>query len=478
MVLLPTACKTEGEELAVWLEITTADGKSLSDTTIESSPQGEVIEITIASNTAWRISTSAEWIVPQQSSGEGSQGVMLEVGTTTQSRSGVVVVQLAEAEQVRRSFNIVQHAEGPEGPEGPEEPEDNEGADDNGGSEGSGDNEGSSDSGNENGSEDEGSSDDIVMTPDGTDDEGSSGGSDGADNEDGADNDGSNDDNTDNSDSSPDDDIVMTPDNPSDSGDTDDSEGNGETDNGESKEDDAEDSDGGNDSTGTEGSDDKEDSEDNNDPNNPDNNQGDNEGNGNGDNDNNNEDNNNNNEDNGSNNGGEGGNGNEDNNGNDTPAGDYTLIDHVGELAAGEYFIGGYQDGVLHLATEGMTVGHCNTTPYTLSADFSLTPAADATATTIHLEPSDEANGYYIRFSTQGYLTATAAGAGKLTFSNSRSHFWRFANHPDGGFILTQSGDIDVKLIISPHARINALLRSVAGEEDGNAVLLFKRNNP
>lgn len=466
MVLLPTACKTEGEELAVWLEITAADGKSLSDTTIESSPQGEVIEITIASNTAWRISTSAEWIVPQQSSGEGSQGVMLDVGTTTQSRSGVVVVQLAEAEQVRRSFNIVQHAEGPEGPE------DNEGAGDNGGSEGSGDNEGSSDSGNENGSEDEGGSDDIVMTPDGTDDEGGSDGSSNegsTDNEDGTDNDGSNDGNTDDPDSSPDDDIVMTPDDPSDSGDTDDSEGNGNTDNGESKEDDAEDSDSGNDSNGTEDSDDKEDSEDNNDPNNPDNNQGDNEGNGNGDNNNNNED-----------NGGEGGNGNgnENNNGNDTPAGDYTLIDHVGELAAGEYFIGGYQDDVLHLATEGMTVGHCNTTPYTLSADFSLTPAADATATPIHLEPSNEANGYYIRFSTQGYLTATAAGAGKLTFSNSRSHFWRFANHPDGGFILTQSGDIDVKLIISPHARINALLRSVAGEEDGNAVLLFKRNNP
>lgn len=449
MVLLPTACKTEGEELAVWLEITAADGKSLADTTIESSPQGEVIEITIASNTAWRISTSAEWIVPQQSSGEGSQGVMLEVGTTTQSRSGVVVVQLAEAEQVRRSFNIVQHAEGPE--------DNNEGAGDNG-SEDSGDN--------------KGGSDDIVMTPDGTDNEGSSGGSDGSDgsdNEDGTDNDGSNDDNTDNSDSSPDDDIVMTPDDPSDSGDTDDSEGNGNTDNGESKEDDAEDSDGGNNSTGAGGSDDKEDSEDNNDPNNPDNNQGGNESNSNGDNNNNNED-----------NGGEGGNGNgnENNNGNDTPAGDYTLIDHVGELAAGEYFIGGYQDDVLHLATEGMTVGHCNTTPYTLAADFSLTPAADATATTIHLEPSDEANGYYIRFSTQGYLTATAAGAGKLTFSNSRSHFWRFANHPDGGFILTQSGDIDVKLIISPHARINALLRSVAGEEDGNAVLLFKRNNP
>lgn len=460
MVLLPTACKTEGEELAVWLEITAADGKSLSDTTIESSPQGEVIEITIASNTAWRISTSAEWIVPQQSSGERSQSVMLEVGTTTQSRSGVVVVQLAEAEQVHRSFNIVQHAEGPEGPE-----DNNEGAGDNG-SEDSGDN--------------KGGSDDIVMTPDGTDDEGGSDNENGSDdsgnegstdNEDGTDNDGSNDDNTDDSDSSPDDDIVMTPDDPSDSGDTDDSEGNGNTDNGESKEDDAEDSDGGNDSTGTGGSDDKKDSEDNNDPNNPDNNQGDNEdsgsnnGGGNG---------------NGSNNGGEGGNGNgnEDNNENNTPVGDYTLIDHVGELAAGEYFIGGYQDDVLHLATEGMTVGHCNTTPYTLAADFSLTPAADATATTIYLEPSDEANGYYIRFSTQGYLTATAAGAGKLTFSNSRSHFWRFANHPDGGFILTQSGDIDVKLIISPHARINALLRSVAGEEDGNAVLLFKRNNP
>lgn len=469
MVLLPTACKTEGEELAVWLEIRLADGKSLADTTIESSPRGETIAITIASNTAWCISTSAEWIAPQQSSGEGSQSVMLEVGTTTQSRSGVVVVQLAETEQVRRSFNIVQHAEEPEGAEDNESAGDN-GSGDNGGSDGSGDNEGSSGSGNENGSEGESGSDDIVMTPDGADNEGGSGGSNDegstGGNEGGSNNEG----NSDDSDSSPDDDIVMTPDDPSDSGDTDDSEGNGDAENDESKENEGtDDSDSGNDSTGTEGS------EDNNDPDTPDNNQGGNESSG--DNDNNNEGN--------GNNGNESGNGNEGSNGNnenndetDTPVGDYTVIDHVSELAAGEYFIGGYQDDVLHLATEGMTVGHCNTTPYTLSADFSLTPVADATATLVYLEPSNEANGYYIRFSTQGYLTATAAGAGKLTFSNSRNHFWRFANHPDGGFILSQSGEIDVKLIISPHARINALLRSVAGEEDGNAVLLFKRNNP
>lgn len=43
--------------------------------------------------------------------------------------------------------------------------------------------------------------------------------------------------------------------------------------------------------------------------------------------------------------------------------------------------------------------------------------------------------------------------------------------------MLRQSGDIDVKLIISQNASSD-VLRSIAGDEDANAVIFLKINNP
>ncbi len=406
-MLLPTACSNEGESESAWLEIASAEDKSLANTTLDVDPRGEVLELKVKSNAAWHIASSVEWIVPTPSEGKGSQSLRIEIESTSQSRSGVVVVQLAEVNQVRRSFNIVQHT--PEGPEDSGDSDGDEGPEDSGGSEGD---EGSEDTENDIPmTPDDSSNDDIVMTPDN--ESGNDGGNEGG-------NEGSSEDAD---------------------GDKDADSDNTEGDNGGNTDDSNPDNDNGSDTP--EGGNENDD-------------EGNSENNGEGEND--------------------GGNDGANNNNPDPIIGQYSIIDHTSELAEGIYFIGGYQDATLHLATEGMTVGHCNTTPYTLSTDLDLIPAADAVATPIYLEASESPNGYYIRFSTQGYLTATAAGAGKLAFSNTRSHFWHFANHPDGGFILTQSGDIDVKLIISPHARIDALLRSVAGEEEGNAVLLFKHN--
>ena len=42
---------------------------------------------------------------------------------------------------------------------------------------------------------------------------------------------------------------------------------------------------------------------------------------------------------------------------------------------------------------------------------------------------------------------------------------------------MRQSGDIDVKLIISQNAQSD-VLRSIAGDEDANAVILLKINHP
>lgn len=156
------------------------------------------------------------------------------------------------------------------------------------------------------------------------------------------------------------------------------------------------------------------------------------------------------------------------------PTGAYSKIDNLSQLADEEYFIGGYQDGVLHLATEGMLVGHCKTTEYTFTESGDLLPTNEQSATPVTLEAAAD-NGYYIHFK-DGYLSATAAGAGKLTLTDEKSRYWIFSAHEDGGFVVRQSGEIDVQLIISPKAKNGALLRSVAGDEQGNAIILFRKN--
>ena len=156
------------------------------------------------------------------------------------------------------------------------------------------------------------------------------------------------------------------------------------------------------------------------------------------------------------------------------PIGAYSKIEKLSQLAAGEYYIGGYQDGVLHLATDGMQVGHCKTTEYIFTENGDLAPAKEQSATPVTLEAAAE-NGYYILFK-DGYLSATAAGAGKLTLTTEKSRYWIFSAHEDGGFVVRQSGEIDVQLIISPKAKDGALLRSVAGDEQGNAIILFRKN--
>lgn len=156
--------------------------------------------------------------------------------------------------------------------------------------------------------------------------------------------------------------------------------------------------------------------------------------------------------------------------------GDYTMVDKLQYLAEGHYYIGGYQDGVLHLATGGLTeVNHCKTAVFEFAEDGSL-KVGDVEPAEVVLEPTDKDNAYYIRFVEYGYLTARAAGAGKLQFKDEKSEYWLFSAHEEGGFLLHQSGEEDVKLIISQNAQSD-VLRSIAGDEDANAVVLLRINN-
>ena len=72
--------------------------------------------------------------------------------------------------------------------------------------------------------------------------------------------------------------------------------------------------------------------------------------------------------------------------------GNYTLIDRLQELGEGCYHIGGYQNGVLHLATGGLTsVNHCKTAVFEFSDEGSL--VSDADAAVVELEAAEEEDG-------------------------------------------------------------------------------------
>ena len=160
-----------------------------------------------------------------------------------------------------------------------------------------------------------------------------------------------------------------------------------------------------------------------------------------------------------------------------TPAEKYTEIKSLSELGEGRYYIGGYRDGQLYLATGEMTAQwHGTTAAYNYQqGEFSADEESDATHAEVILEQADNGKGYYIRFADKGYLVAIAAKAGALRFSDNPDNYWIFSQHAEQGFEVRQAGDIDVQLIISQTAS-DALLRSVAGDAEGLGIVLFRHN--
>lgn len=159
-----------------------------------------------------------------------------------------------------------------------------------------------------------------------------------------------------------------------------------------------------------------------------------------------------------------------------TPApdddGKYVMVKSLADLRAGTYHIGGYQNGCLYLACGGLTpVNHCNTAEFFF--DGETLKATAAAAAVVTLEAAGVENGYYIRFDGDGYLSASGSGAGMLRFTQSRAEYWLFSENASGGFDLLLSGDKFVRLVVSKTAT-EALLRSVAADEEGNAVVLIR----
>ena len=151
--------------------------------------------------------------------------------------------------------------------------------------------------------------------------------------------------------------------------------------------------------------------------------------------------------------------------------GDYGEALNLAAIHEGLYYIGGRRGEMLHLALgEISSLGHCCTAPFSFNEAGKPINEDGAQAAVIELGAAD--GGFYIYFEGCGYLIATSASAGALSFTDEPMAVWQFAESADGGFEVRQKGATSAQLIFSQRAQMD-LLRSIAGDEQGGGVRLF-----
>lgn len=386
--------KPSKETFVSTLTIATMEGAPMDGASIVLSNEGEQYSFFIKSNTEWIIGCNAEWVKLSTATGRGNSEVTLSADATMMSRSAVVIIYTLSGQQIRASFNVVQHANAEQ------EPEERPGQDTEDDPENQPEN-----------NPDEQPEDDPENQPEGNPEDNPEG----------------------NPEDQPEDDPNQQPeDNPEDQ-----PEGNPEDQPEDNPEDQPED----NPEQQPENNPDQQPEE------GPENESGNNTESG-------------------------------------TPNNSYTKIVDASFLQTGTYFIGGYQNGTLHLATEGISIenpsterkGHVHTTPYIYNdSDGTLSAVGREQAIEVRLEAASGQNSYYLYFIGEGYLMATENNTGCLTFTDEARYAWHFSN-ADEGFDIRQQGDIDARLIISRRAS-DRLIRSMAGDEDdGNPIVLFRKN--
>ena len=425
VVALFTICscsKPSKETFVSTLTIATMEGAPMDGASIVLSNEGEQYSFFIKSNTEWIIGCNADWVKLSTATGHGNSEVTLSADATMMSRSAVVIIYTLSGQQIRASFNVVQHANAEQEPEerpsqdtedDPEDqPEDNP-------------------EDNPEGNPEDQPEDNPENQPEGN-PEGNP-----EDNPEG----NPEDQPEDNPESQPEDDPENQPeDNPEDQPE-DDPENQPE----DNPEDQPEDNPEGNPENNPE--DDPENNPEQQPEESPENEPG-------------------------------------NNTESETPNNSYTKIVDASFLQTGTYFIGGYQNGTLHLATEGVSIenpsterkGHVHTTPYIYNdSDGTLSAVGREQAIEVRLEAASGQNAYYLYFIGEGYLMATESNTGCLTFTDEARCAWHFSN-ADEGFEVRQQGDINARLIISRRAS-DRLIRSMAGDEDdGNPIVLFRKN--
>ena len=441
VVALFTICscsKPSKETFVSTLTIATMEGAPMDGASIVLSNEGEQYSFFIKSNTEWIIGCNADWVKLSTATGRGNSEVTLSADATMMSRSAVVIIYTLSGQQLRASFNVVQHANAEQEPEErpgqdtEDDPEDQ--PEDNPDEQPEDDPENQPEDDPEDQPEDDPNQqpeDDSENQPENDPNQQPE------DNPEDQPEDNPEDDPENNPENQPEDDPNQQPeDNPEDNPEQQ-PEGNPN----QQPEDDPENQPEDNPEQQPENNPEQQPEE------SPENEPGNNTESG-------------------------------------TPNNSYTKIVDASFLQTGTYFIGGYQNGTLHLATEGVSIenpsterkGHVHTTPYIYNdSDGTLSAVGHEQAIEVRLEAASGQNAYYLYFIGEGYLMATENNTGCLTFTDEARCAWHFSN-ADEGFEVRQQGDIDARLIISRRAS-DRLIRSMAGDEDdGNPIVLFRKN--
>lgn len=424
------SCTKPSKEIVSTLTITTMEGAPMDGASIVLSSEGEQYSFVIKSNTEWIIGCNAEWVKLSSTTGRGSSEVTLTADATTMSRSAVVIIYTLSGQQIRASFNVVQHANAEQEPE--ERP--NQQPEDDPEDQPEDDPEQQPEDNPEDQPEDdpeEQPEDDPEQQPEGNPEQQPE----------------------DNPEQQPEGNPEDQPENNPEQQPEDNPEDQPEDNPGDQPEDNPEQETENNPENQPESNpedqpeNDPEDQPEENPEENPENEPGNNIESG-------------------------------------IPNNSYTKIVNASSLQTGTYFIGGYQNGILHLATKGVSIantptenrGHVHTTPYIYNnSDGTLSAVGNEQAIEARLEAASGQNSYYLYFIGEGYLMATENNTGCLTFTDEPLYSWHFSN-ADEGFEVRQQGDIDALLIISRRAT-DRLLRSMAGDEDdGNPIVLFRKN--
>lgn len=165
------------------------------------------------------------------------------------------------------------------------------------------------------------------------------------------------------------------------------------------------------------------------------------------------------------------------------PSGEgYVEITKIADLAAGDYYIGGFgQSGTLQLFIGKLTSKHGTTVVYNYdSASGELTTESSDKAVIVTFEAVEgQANSYRIKYDGK-FLVATLAKSGNLALVDASdakaAYYWTFEDKDNTGMKALQGGTTEytAQLVCSSGTDKN-ILRSGASTTAGNGIRLYKK---
>lgn len=164
---------------------------------------------------------------------------------------------------------------------------------------------------------------------------------------------------------------------------------------------------------------------------------------------------------------------------NPDPSGEgYAEITTITNLAAGDYFIGGFgKSGTLQLFIGQLKSKNGVTVVYTYdSASGALSTEATDQAITVTLEAVEgNANSYRIKCDGK-YLIATQAKSGNLALVDSTEYYWTFEDKDNTGMRVMQGGaDAPTAQLVCSVGTDSNIMRSGAASTEANGIRFYKK---